>query len=182
MDRGRRHSDDAGGLNPPTTGVSTGASSLVRRVILAQEAARFAQSNSKELAPNETGGIVIGHLRGDAMVITRVSGPGPRAVHRSDLFIRDGVYVQAVLDETVAETAGRDDYLGEWHSHPFPEGPSVQDHGSLRRISRNLDYGCPSPVLLLCRRRGRNWRLEAYQWDADHLVRHRLQIRDLGSV
>lgn len=181
-DRGRRSLHGLSESTPLVGGTDTSATPPIRRIILAKEAAIFARFNSDEHAPDETGGIVMGHLRGDTLLISRLSGPGPRAVHRPDLFVRDGEYVQAVLDATVAETAGRDDYLGEWHSHPFPQGPSAQDRASLRRISRNPDYRCPRPVLLLCRRRGSSWQLEAYHWDTEILLTHRLEVSDLPTL
>ena len=150
----------------------------VPRVVLWTDASASAQGNSDQHLPNESGGIAIGHVRGGTIVITRLTEPGPNAVQLPDHFLRDGEYAQAMLDATFAESGGRDDYLGEWHSHPFPQGPSAQDRESMRRISRNPDYGCPQPVLVLCRRFRRKWRLEGYRWDGEHLARMPLVVSD----
>jgi integrative and conjugative element protein (TIGR02256 family) len=143
-------------------------------ISLAADAHLFARAEAQEHAPDETGGIVIGHAQGDTILVTRLTGPGPNAVHRPELFIRDGAYAQAMLEAAVEETDGRDDYLGEWHSHPFQQGPSIQDRESTQRISRNPNYNTPHPVLVLCRRWRRGWRFEGYRWEGAELVSMRL--------
>ena len=140
------------------------------RIVVSADAYAFARRNADEHVPNETGGVVIGHAHGSTLVVTRLTGPGPNALHRPDWFVRDGTYAQAMLDAAVAETDGRDNYLGEWHSHPIPQGPSPQDWASMHRISLNGDYDAPHPLLILLRRYRRDWRLEGYRWDGTRLV------------
>jgi integrative and conjugative element protein (TIGR02256 family) len=150
----------------------------ISRVVLKCDGEHFAIANSDFHVPNETGGVLIGHLRDRDLVVTTVTGPGPGATHRPDLFVRDGDYAQRMLDDAFAESGGRDDYVGEWHSHPFPAGPSAQDRESIGRISNNTAYACPHPVLLLCRSARRGWDLEAYQWEGGRLLRRHLVIED----
>jgi integrative and conjugative element protein (TIGR02256 family) len=159
-----------------TTAPEAAAAPPCRRVVVCSDASVFAQKSSEEHVPNESGGIAIGRVRGEVIVVTHLTGPGPRAVHLPDRFVRDGEYAQAMLEAAVEETDGRDNYLGEWHSHPFPEGPSAQDWESMRRISQNPNYSSPHPLLFLCRRLRRGWRLEAYRWDGMRLGRLSLSI------
>lgn len=147
----------------------------VWRVVVSHCAALFAMSNSDAHAPNESGGMLIGYVEEGLLHLTHVTPPGPRAVHERDLFVRDGDYSQLVLEAALAESNGSHDYVGEWHSHPFPKGPSARDRVSMKRISENPAYACAHPVLLLCRRYRRRWCLETYQWDGTCLAPRPIQ-------
>jgi integrative and conjugative element protein (TIGR02256 family) len=147
----------------------------VSGVVMPREVAQFAMRSSGAHAPNESGGMLIGYVDGGLLYLTHATPPGPRAVHQPDLFVRDGDYSQLVLEAALAESNGRHDYVGEWHSHPFSQGPSSQDRISMKRIGEKASYACAHPALLLCRRHRRGWRLETYQWDGSFLARRPLQ-------
>ncbi|WP_310569747.1 Mov34/MPN/PAD-1 family protein [Gemmatimonas sp.] len=127
---------------------------------------------SERASPNETGGVLVGHADGDGRtVVTAVVGPGPNAVHTRSRFRRDGDYAQSEVDRLHHTSDGRDDYIGEWHSHPDAGGPSYVDRGSMSWISHNPSYGRREPVLLIMERvRKRAWRPRAYRWVEGRLV------------
>lgn len=107
-------------------------------------------TEAEKQLPRETGGILMGHWEGSRVVVEDVSGPGPQAEHQSSGFRRDGDYCQQFLDRVVNESEGRLDYLGEWHSHPLPSGPSALDVRAMQWVSKNERYAAPRPILLLC--------------------------------
>jgi integrative and conjugative element protein (TIGR02256 family) len=127
---------------------------------------------SQRKYPNETGGVLVGYVDRDGRtVLTAVVGPGPGAIHSRSRFRRDGDYAQAEVDRLHLASDGRDDYIGEWHSHPDAGGPSYVDRGSMSWISNNPSYGRRDPVLLIMERvRKRAWRPRAYRWVEDRLV------------
>ncbi len=141
-----------------------------RELRLSMEAATFIERESRRKAPAETGGILVGHLEANCVHVAMAVGPGPRALHAPTCFVRDGTYAQVALDGIFARSRGRDDYIGEWHSHPAPVGPSHRDRKSLAWIARHPAYDCPSPILLICQRRGHGWLMRGYHWIDGALV------------
>jgi integrative and conjugative element protein (TIGR02256 family) len=146
------------------------------RILLHETAAAAIRAESEGRAPKETGGLLAGFRLDGVWVITSASPPGPKARHRSSAFVRDGKATQLWLDARVAETRGRDDYLGEWHSHPFPMGPSCKDQSAMRAISRNPQYGTATPLMLLCRREAERWSVEVWQWTGTQLTRCEVEV------
>jgi integrative and conjugative element protein (TIGR02256 family) len=145
--------------------------SLVQGIRLTQSAAAFIQHESSQKLPAETGGILVGRYDGSLADMVHAVGPGALAQHNASRFTRDGAYAQEQLDTLYVASEGVYDYLGEWHSHPSPQGPSAVDCASLRWISTNPAYGCPCPILILCQRNAHTrWRLLAYQWQQRALV------------
>jgi integrative and conjugative element protein (TIGR02256 family) len=120
--------------------------------------------------PSETGGALVGHEIDEGTQVTGVTGPGPAARRTRSRFRRDGSYTQKAVDRAYAESAGRDDYVGEWHSHPDPIGPSGIDWGSMEWVSKNVRYRRTHPIMILGRRtKLRRWKLEGYRWDGTEL-------------
>lgn len=117
---------------------------------------------SREKYPNETGGILAGHMEDGIVKITFVTGPGPKAVHARTSFLRDGEYCQKELNKIFKQTNGTTDYLGEWHSHPFDIGPSRRDKDSLREIVVDTRYSISNPLMGLCIKKGTEWDFECY--------------------
>lgn len=98
--------------------------------------------------PNETGGLLLGWWDlGQVVVRYAVEVPDPGATSHS--WSRDQVRAQATLDDAMTEYAhpwlG---YVGDWHSHPAPQGRSGQDLGSIRRASRQY----VEPLVLMVHR------------------------------
>jgi integrative and conjugative element protein (TIGR02256 family) len=101
---------------------------------------RFVQHRKRHRDIAETGGILIGRIEGDRVIVAHAVGPGPNAIHEPAKFLRDGDYAQQQLDEYVTMSEAIDDYIGEWHSHPLPVGPSMRDRESMSWISTRPAY------------------------------------------
>jgi integrative and conjugative element protein (TIGR02256 family) len=112
----------------------------------------------------ETGGILVGYEVDPTTVrITRVSPPGPGAVHRRYFFSRDTRFLQRHLDEIHDRSAGRQDYIGEWHVHAALDAPpSHVDRRALWRIARRNNYRPRNPVLLIVEESPPEQRLRVY--------------------
>ena len=130
------------------------------------------RAESERGLPNETGGVLVGHVDASGRtVITAMVGPGPQALRTRTRFRRDGAYAQAEVDRLYGESAGRDDYAGEWHSHPVSVGPSVIDRGSMAWIGGNKQYQRARPLLVIMQRAGtQGWRPLSYRWSQGRLV------------
>ncbi len=118
--------------------------------------------------PNETGGVLLGVLtRGRPWVTTATEVPHAGAT---------GTYyeLESGAAPAIADAMTRLDprlgYLGEWHSHPADIGPSHLDVQSMRKVAADPASGCKHPILMIARRRG-----SAYELDARQLQRRRLR-------
>ena len=100
-----------------------------------------------------------------------VVGPGPRALRTRNRFQRDAEYAQAEVDRLHQESGGRDDYVGEWHSHPQSVPASVVDRSSMEWIGTNERYQRDEPVLVIMQRtHSRAWRPRAHRLVQGRLV------------
>ncbi|UWS28927.1 CBASS system CD-NTase/cGAS isopeptidase Cap3 [Erwinia pyrifoliae] len=79
-------------------------------------------------ASTEAGGVLIGERRGQHIVITNISEPGPGDIRSRNQVERKGDHHQQKVDELFHQSDGFLVYLGEWHTHPedFPQ-PSRTD-------------------------------------------------------
>jgi integrative and conjugative element protein (TIGR02256 family) len=86
--------------------------------------------------PLEAGGILTGYRKGDAIVVTHAIAV-PAATHRRTVYVRDDVRANELLRQFLADREGDDPtgYVGEWHSHPAPTGPSTVDASTLRDLA-----------------------------------------------
>jgi len=123
----------------------------------------IAESNRKY--PSETGGILVGKFEHETVVVSMALGPGPKAIHRRNNFIRDGSYSQEKLEEYISRTKGEFDYLGEWHSHPINTGPSVRDLVSIKEIGLDQRYAIKQPILGIAIRESiDSWQINFYKY------------------
>ncbi|WP_127817670.1 SAVED domain-containing protein [Microbacterium sp. CPCC 204701] len=105
----------------------------------------IASETAKRL-PFETGGILLGYREIDNVVITHalvVDGGGAT----KDRYVRDDIRANERLAEFLSDRAEDDPigYVGEWHSHPAPSGPSTIDRNAMRAAAKAAD----GPVALL---------------------------------
>ncbi|MBD9730254.1 SAVED domain-containing protein [Streptomyces sp. H28] len=105
----------------------------------------IASATARQL-PQETGGILLGYQEDANVTVTHalvVDGQGA-STHR---YVRDDVKANALLAEFLAQRADDDPtgYVGEWHSHPAPSGPSPTDVAAMRATAREHD----GPITLL---------------------------------
>lgn len=90
-------------------------------------------------APNETGGVLLGTydlVRGVVHILAALPAP-PDSRQSPTYFIRGKKDLQPEVERLAAMTAGRLQYVGEWHSHPDhaaarPSGDDEQVFGHLR--------------------------------------------------
>lgn len=111
----------------------------------------IASETAKHL-PLETGGILLGYREGRNIVVTHavvVGGDGAA----SNNYVRDDIRANEILAEFLAQRSGDDPtgYIGEWHSHPAPSGPSPTDLAAMRATAKNSD----GPIALVVHVLGR---------------------------
>ena len=84
----------------------------------------------------ETGGVLLGQVEKDILVVSHASDCGPKAVHEIDYFRADANYVDMFIDMGIGNSGGKIGYLGEWHTHPQVKPyPSNTDFRSLTEIA-----------------------------------------------
>lgn len=148
------------------------AAAVAVSLVLPEVVVEAMRAESERGLPNETGGVLVGHVdSAGRTVIVGVVGPGPRAHRTPTRFRRDGEYAQVEVDRLHRESDGRDDYMGEWHSHPASMGPSGIDRGSMAWIGGNQRYRRNEPLLIIMQRTlWRGWRPLTYRWVQGHLT------------
>lgn len=106
---------------------------------------KIAASAAKVL-PHETGGILVGYRQGKLIIVTDALDVESTTPSRAR-YVRDDVTANAVLSSFLEDRAEEDPvgYVGEWHSHPEPVGPSPMDHNAVRSIAKTKDF----PIALL---------------------------------
>lgn len=107
--------------------------------------ATIASETARRL-PLETGGILLGYREADNLVITHalvVDGGGAT----NNRYVRDDVRANERLKEFLSDRAEEDPigYVGEWHSHPAPSGPSTIDRDAMRAAAKTAE----GPIALL---------------------------------
>lgn len=86
----------------------------------------------------ETGGILFGTTRADAVVVRHAGQPGPRAVRQPAFFLRDLEHAQRLADE--AYKIDRSVWVGEWHTHlDAPAIPSKRDLDTYAQLLADPD-------------------------------------------
>lgn len=104
-------------------------------VWLSRAAAEEMLAQGNTLAPFETGGVLLGWRDGHDRIVTRVTGPGPAAMHGRFALIPDHGWQVEQIHSAFRETNGDLDYLGDWHTHPDGKASmSRQDDRTLLRI------------------------------------------------
>ena len=126
-----------------------------RRVLLSPEIREVMLDLARLHAPNETGGILVGRIKGDRVIVLAASDAGPQAIREPTRFERDGAYCQEFLRAKVTELGGEADYVGEWHSHPgSTAAPSPRDTKSFIEIAADPNILTTAPVLIIVAPRG----------------------------
>ncbi|WMY79101.1 SAVED domain-containing protein [Citricoccus sp. I39-566] len=87
--------------------------------------------------PRETGGILLGYQENGTIVATHamvVEGQGAT----TNKYVRDDIRADELLQEFLEQRTDDDPigYVGEWHSHPAPSGPSTIDHAAMRATAK----------------------------------------------
>jgi integrative and conjugative element protein (TIGR02256 family) len=83
----------------------------------------------------ETGGVLLGWLENEIIVVAKATDSGPNAIHEKIYFRADSNYIDMVIDMEHANSNGKLSYVGEWHTHPqMNPKPSQIDLNSLDEI------------------------------------------------
>jgi len=137
---------------------------VYERVLIAPRVRAALAGHANSIPGCETGGILLGHRVSETTLqITRASPPGPRAKHRPFSFSRDTRFLQRYLDQLHDQTAGEEDYIGEWHVHPALDAPpSRTDRRSLWSIARRKNYATDNPILIIVEQTSAQRRYRAY--------------------
>lgn len=100
--------------------------------------------------PNEAGGILLGYVDGPDRVVTAVIGAGPNAEHKPYRMLPDNEYQQRIMAERFERSGGREQFLGEWHSHPA-SAPVMSwvDRRTLHRVSTQGRNLLALPVMMI---------------------------------
>jgi integrative and conjugative element protein (TIGR02256 family) len=134
----------------PQPGCPTCCPSVILNVVIPDAVKASMVAETESCPTTETGGILIGKIKGNTAVIERATGPGPHAVKTPTRFERDIEFTQSELDAS-ATGSNPSFYLGEWHSHlvASPE-PSPRDILSMQGIAESRNYSTECPVMIIC--------------------------------
>ena len=107
-------------------------------ITLSEKACEEIRTRAEAHLPYEIGGILLGYRENGAFVVGDVLTV-PFAHASQSRYTRDDVAANVALRDNLA---GRPDgdptgYIGEWHSHPQPIGPSSLDVAALRGLVRD---------------------------------------------
>lgn len=118
------------------------------RIELRHEAHEIIAAATAKSLPKETGGILIGYHESNTIVVTHaLTIDSDRA--SINQYVRDDVKANQLLKDFLMDRAVDDPtgYIGEWHSHPAPVGPSPLDISVIRTIAKTSD----GPIALVVR-------------------------------
>lgn len=108
-----------------------------QRIELRTDAYEAITSATAESLPNETGGILLGYHEDDNIVVTHVLVVSRRGAP-TNRYVRDDNLANDLLADFLAQRSADDPtgYVGEWHSHPAPSGPSSIDIAAIRDTAK----------------------------------------------
>jgi integrative and conjugative element protein (TIGR02256 family) len=114
-----------------------------------QQALREAVAEADRAFPSETGGALLGWRAGPRqIVVSSLTGPGPKAEHAPRTFRPDARWQQEMIDEAYRRSGRTVTYLGDWHTHPSGSPTlSPRDISTLRRIARAKEARAPRAVM-----------------------------------
>ncbi|HEY4269500.1 MAG TPA: SAVED domain-containing protein [Galbitalea sp.] len=115
-------------------------------IVLQQKAYDLITAVTCESLPLENGGILLGYHEGANIVVTHALVVTTHAAS-TNRYVRDDVQANALLREFLAARDPDDPtgYVGEWHSHPAPLGPSSIDLNAIRATAK----ATAAPVALI---------------------------------
>jgi integrative and conjugative element protein (TIGR02256 family) len=134
-----------------------------RLVWLRRSAERDMHREADKYPSNETGGLLLGWTADEQVVIDRVIGPGPDALHRPRSFLPDQRWHEEQLAAAYGASGGRLVYLGDWHTHPGgPTTLSMLDKRTLCSIATSPEARAPAPIMAVLAG-GKPWKLAVWQ-------------------
>lgn len=111
----------------------------------------FLCAEAERMHPQETGGVIMGWQDGPDFVVKAACGPGPSAEHGRYRFRPDGDYRVDEVLRHFKQSEGVNRYLGDWHTHPDQENPSLSllDIYELGRIGLNTAPPLANPLMVV---------------------------------
>lgn len=109
-------------------------------------------SEASRVLPSETGGVLLGYWTSSRreVVVTRVIGPGPMAVHTPLGFTPDGQWQQRMVARAYRRSNRIETYLGDWHTHPSGSlKPSRLDTKTAKAIADTRAARVRQPLLII---------------------------------
>jgi integrative and conjugative element protein (TIGR02256 family) len=135
-------------------------------VWMAQHAHSQCVREATRFYPRETGGTFMGYWSagGQEVVITRLIGAGPRALHARTAFEPDQQWQLAEIARHYTASGRREGYLGDWHSHPGAGSGELSgtDRSVLRRIIRTPQARAPRPISVVLWGGAGSWQVSAW--------------------
>lgn len=131
---------------------------------LRQSAQIDMEAEADRAHPPETGGVLIGYATRDGLVVERIVGPGPMATATRTSFLPDTAFQQSELNRIYQLSAGKETYLGDWHSHPDGVPLISQiDRRTLRQIAGAKSARLNTPGMLILAGNPGNWKIAGYR-------------------
>ena len=125
-------------------------------------------------APNETGGILLGHSLPAGALVTVIVGPGPRAKHERTSYDPDQDWPEREVASAFRDAPGLE-YLGDWHSHPGGAARlSPTDRRVLTLIAHSAPARCPRPFMVLISGDLERIRIAAFRFDGGRASKVRI--------
>lgn len=100
--------------------------------------------------PWEVGGWLLGYRTRDDASVVVTHGTPPAARGTAFGITISGKGHRHRFDEAWASSNGHVTFLGDWHTHPGGLAtPSRTDHGAMRQLAEDSDYGTPEPLIAI---------------------------------
>ena len=118
-------------------------------VIMTEQVIRSIYMHCKASPTKETGGILIGYYAQNLKdaYITEATPKPSDSIYGLTWFNRGITGLKEIL---IKRWSKGHYYLGEWHFHPGRNSiPSYTDTCQMRSISKNTNYKCPEPILVI---------------------------------
>lgn len=142
-------------------------------------------AEADRIFPYETGGVLLGYWDESfkEVVIDRVLGPGPDAIHRRESFIPDARYHEQMIAYHYEASGRLHTYIGDWHTHPLSVPYlSRKDRRTLKKIAKHEEARAPIPIMTILG--GPPWEMKVWRYSRNKLARvfswpelHDLDIR-----
>lgn len=108
---------------------------MLNEILFEETALKIIEEQIQIYGSTETGGVLLGFIDKEIVVINKVTDPGPGAHHSEYYFRADNNYSEMLIDMEYANSGGKIQYIGEWHTHPqIKPIPSYVDFQSLKEI------------------------------------------------
>lgn len=118
---------------------------ITKNVLEIFNRSRQFQKNSKE-----SGGILIGQVSDQNILISRATSPNKSDTQGATKFIRNKDIAQEIIEYEFQNSEMKNIYLGEWHTHPAIEAhPSSQDLKMIKEQFKNNQITIDFLILII---------------------------------